>query len=84
MMYEWMDGGMGWGGMIFGPLIFIGFIALVVYLVVLLARAGSTPVNQRDAPPARSPLEILEERYARGEVDTQEFEERKSRLKGGK
>ena len=77
MMYEWMDGHWGWGGMLFGPLVFVLFIGLIVYLVVLLARSGGRSESQK------SPLEILEERYARGDIDTKEFEERRSRLQGG-
>ena len=31
-------------------------------------------------PPAKTPLEILKERYARGEIDKEEYEERKRML----
>jgi len=55
------------------------WVLLIVGLVLLLVR------RQAEPPPARrepSALEILERRYAAGEISTQEFEERKARLTG--
>jgi putative membrane protein len=75
---------MGWGGggygMIFGPLFMILVLAAVIAVVVLLVRwlggqsQGAAP-NQ--APPGRTPLDILKERFARGEIDKEEFEQRR-------
>jgi putative membrane protein len=75
-------GGWGWGGMILGPLIMILFVAATIAVVVLLVRwigGGSTPSVP---PPAtgKSALDILKERFARGEIDKEEFEERKRLL----
>jgi putative membrane protein len=70
------DGG-GW--MIFGPLMMIVFIAVIVVVVVLVVRwlggrgQGATP----HSPPAGTPLDILKARFARGEIDKEEFEERR-------
>ncbi len=67
--------------MIFGPLFMILVLALAIAVAVLLLRwlggpwHSVQPPNQ--APPARTPLDILKERYARGDIDKEEFEERR-------
>ena len=53
------------------------WILVIAILVVMLTR-GRPRENSNPAPP--TPLEILERRYAAGEISTQEFEERKARL----
>jgi len=71
---------MMWGfGMIFGPLFFILLLVLVVAAAVLLVRwlAGPWQAGSQAAPPGRTPLDILRERFARGEIDKEEFEERR-------
>ncbi len=75
-----MDWGGGWYGMIFGPLFMILVLAVVIAAVVLLVRWLGGPSHGaplHHAPPPRTPLDILKERYARGEIDKDEFEERK-------
>lgn len=76
----WHDG-WGWGNMIFGPLMMIAFAAVVVVLVVLAFRwlggASHGAVGPSSTPLAKTPLDILEERFARGEIDKDEFDERR-------
>lgn len=76
--------GSGWGGMGFGLIIMIVVIAAVIALVVLLVRwlggMGREDQGAYMAPRGKSPLDILKERYARGEVDKDEFEERRRTL----
>jgi putative membrane protein len=62
--------------MIFGPLFMILVLAVLIATVMLLLRwAGGQ--GQAPAPPHRTPLDILKERFARGEIDKDEFEERR-------
>ena len=71
----------GWW-MFLGPLWMIVVIAAIVAGVVLLVRwlGGAGPAAGHGHPPARTPLDILKERFARGEIDKDEFEERKRLL----
>ncbi len=72
----------GWHGWFFGPIMMIVFIAVAVVVVVLLVRwlggpgIGGAPYH----PPGKTPLDILKERFARGEIDKEEFEERRRAL----
>ncbi|WP_422022332.1 SHOCT domain-containing protein [Pyruvatibacter mobilis] len=72
----------GWGHMIFGSLMMILFWGGIIVVVVLAVRRfGSGPSH--GTPPATSrnkALDILQERFARGEIDKDEFEERKRHL----
>jgi putative membrane protein len=75
MNMMWWGG--GWYGMIFGPLIMILVLAVVIAAAVLLVRGISGPwpgaAPSHHAPPDRTPLDILKERYARGEIDQEEY-----------
>lgn len=67
----------GWGGMILGPIMMIVVVAAVVALVVVLVRwlgVGGDSTSRKTA------LAILEERFARGEIDREEFEDRRRAL----
>ena len=65
----------GWGGMIFGPIMMIALVILIVFLVRWLVESerGSTSPGS----PLQTPLDILKERFAKGEIDKDEFEERR-------
>lgn len=70
---------MGWGGwglfsMIFG---WIFIVAVVILFVKWITRdsAGKWRHNNKSA------IDILEERYARGEIDKKEFEEKSQDIK---
>ncbi|ODU54693.1 MAG: hypothetical protein BGO51_02885 [Rhodospirillales bacterium 69-11] len=74
----WDGGGYG---MLFGPLFMIlalvAAIATVVVLVRWLGGPSYGPHHHHALPPGRTPLDILKERFARGEIDKAEFEERR-------
>jgi len=70
--------GMGAAGWIFGPLMMILMIALIVGAVVLVLRWSGVG-GDVDSRRSRA-LDILNERFARGEIDKTEFEERRRAL----
>lgn len=76
--------GEGWmgGGWIAGTLMMILFFAGLAALVVLVIRALKNDQGPGSANHRQSAREILEERFARGEIDRAEFEERRSVLGG--
>ena len=76
---DMMFGG-GWGMMIFGPLFMILVLAGVIATAVLLVRWIGGPwqgITAPQMPKSSAPLDILKERFARGEIDKSEFEERR-------
>ena len=73
--------GNGWGWF-FGMLMMLLFWGGLVAVVVVLVRgSGRSDRGPRDSA-GFDPLEILEERYARGEISEEEFEERRRVLRG--
>ena len=75
MMGGW---GMGWFGGIFMIIFWLIILAAVVFFIQWLVR--STGRRQAGAAGGNRALEILKERYARGEIDSVEFEKMKSDL----
>jgi putative membrane protein len=74
-------GGYGW---FFMPIMMIVFIAVTVVVIVLIVRwiggTGHPPPHTAHGPPGKTALDILKERFARGEIDKEEFEERRKVL----
>jgi putative membrane protein len=77
MMMDWgWGGGMGWGFGMFGMLLF--WIVVIAGIVALLRWMTAGPAaGTRSGDRA---LEILRERYARGEIDREEYEARRRDL----
>lgn len=85
----WMGGGHGgdvsvYGGilmMVFWVAIIVGIVLLVMWLVRQTA-GGHTHGGGASSTPGESALDIIKDRYARGEIDKTEFEEKKKDLTG--
>lgn len=81
-----MGYGSGWGWL-YGAVVVVGLVLLIV-VVVRLAGGGM----RRDGPPRGEPStggsgtparRLLDERYARGEISTEEYQERRRMLDEG-
>jgi putative membrane protein len=76
MGWDWNTWGWGMGLMMFFGVVFWGgIIALIVWAVTRLTRRN----NQSDGGKT-SPLDIARERYARGEITKEQFEQLKKDL----
>jgi putative membrane protein len=82
MMYGNWDYGTSapWHGMIFGPIMMIIFIVLTVLIVGWVLRAVG--LEWQSNTQRNTPLDTLKHRFARGEIDRAEYEERKQLLSG--
>ncbi len=77
MMGPGMMGGFGW--MAIMPVLWIVVLGLIIWAVVVAVR-GSSESRSSDSSKADSALEVLKRRYARGEIDKEEYEEKKKDL----
>ena len=77
----WGDAGFGWGwGMGFGMIGMVLFWVLIIFGIVVLVRWVGRSSASSGTPASKTALDTLNERYARGEIEKQEFEEKKRDL----
>ena len=81
-MMGWYQDGMGGGGWVVMILAMVVFWALAVFAVVAIFR-GTRDVGPGSGSPRRDATEILEERFARGEIDVDEYRARMDILRTG-
>lgn len=78
MMDNW--GGMGSGGWIITLLVLVGVVAVIVAVVYLIRGLGTGGASTGSAPPQtssrESPQDLLKRRYAAGEIDRGEYEQK--------
>lgn len=81
MMYGWGDGGWGVLWMVVTMLVFWGGLAA---LVILLSRSWNDDRRRGDGERRqdRSAIDLLQERFARGEIDDEEYRARVKVLQG--
>ncbi len=82
MMYDWGGGGPGFG-MILGPLFLLAVVAIAAWIVAAIFRSsgfGALPGGPSKTGPGNSALAILQERFARGELDKAQYEDMRKTL----
>ncbi len=79
-MQPW--GMMPWYGMVFGPIMMIIWLVIVIVIAVAAIRwlQGGTIGPLPSLGGRKRALEILEERFAKGEIEKDEFQEKKRLL----
>lgn len=70
--------GWGWAGGLFMLILWILIIVLIILLIRRLVSSGNS--QSSSSQQGDSALEILKNRYARGEIDKEEFEAKKKDL----
>lgn len=81
MMGYYGGSGFGLGGSFFGGILTLAFWVLVIWAVVAFVRSTSKQ-DGSVGHKRSSAMDILEERFAKGEISKEEFEERRKVLKG--
>lgn len=74
-MHSYQGGGMGWGW--FGFPLMLLFWGVLIFAVIMMVRFWSVGHSNSSRI---DPIDILKERYARGEISVEEYEERKRNL----
>jgi putative membrane protein len=73
-MYGWDHMNWDWGGMIIQLFFWIVIIAAIIWAVKRFTGPGR---SNESASGGETALDILKKRYARGEIDKEEFEQKK-------
>lgn len=77
MICDWASWSWGWPFQFLFPILFWGLIIAAIVMIVRAATTSGAPVARR----VRS-LDVLAERYARGEIDRGEFLQKASDIAG--
>jgi putative membrane protein len=80
-MMWWHDGGIGWGGWVAMSVMMVTFWALLVFAGIALWKLISGSDHTRDA---RDPQRLLDERFARGNIDVDEYNTRRDLLRSSR
>ncbi|MFO7680135.1 MAG: SHOCT domain-containing protein [Chloroflexota bacterium] len=72
MFWPHMGGGFGWGGWIVGGLVMLLFLCALVVLIYFIVRSSS---SSQSGGGSNDALEILKQRYARGDISKAEYDE---------
>ncbi|MDE2423936.1 MAG: SHOCT domain-containing protein [Betaproteobacteria bacterium] len=78
-MWGYMHG-YGWDGMGFGMVGMLLFWILLIAAIIVLIKYTRSSGDSSERQQEKSALDILKERYARGEIGREEFEQKKHDL----
>jgi putative membrane protein len=78
-----MHGGVGWGGWLVIVILLLLLAALVIAVVIALIRSLPGLGTAATGPRQTEAELLLDERYARGEIDEIEYLHRRAVLRGG-
>ena len=80
-MWYWGNGGWGWGAWLPMTLMMLAFLGAAVWAVLVFTRSWtSRPPFHDHGERSTDPKRILDERFARGEIDEEEYRRRKDVL----
>jgi len=74
----------GWHGLLMGPLMMIAFVVVTVIAVLLIIRWMGASNATTETGPVQSPVDVLRERFAKGDIDESEFHQRMKVLSNSK
>jgi len=80
MMGNYFGGGYGFGGFGFGFLFMILFWGLIIWAIIALVKTVSDNAKKSGGENEDTPMGILRERYAKGEVTKEQFDQMKKDL----
>ncbi len=75
-----MMSGMGWIGLIFHLLILLLLLVAMILIVKWLLQSTRSEKHRESSKTPGRALDILKERYAKGEIDRKEYEQKKQDL----
>lgn len=80
-MGGWYGGMMGgWGGMLGMGLLWIILLAVIIWVVVRLLPDRRAGTGAPDITPQETPEQILDRRFARGEIDLETYQAQRDAL----
>jgi putative membrane protein len=81
MMHGWYDdGGGSWGAWLIMSMVMIAVWAILILALVMVFRGGGWERRPVDHAPRSGARELLDERFARGEIDAEEYHARRAAL----
>jgi len=75
-----MGSGFGLGGAAFGGIFSLLILGLIIWVAITVVNNNRRREGYTDLTPKTDALEILKQRYARGEISSEEFEKMKRDL----
>jgi putative membrane protein len=80
-MHYYGNGGIGWGGWLVMVAMMVVFWGAIAWVIVTLIRHNGSLTHP--ASTGTDGMRILDERFARGEIDEAEYQRRRELLRGG-